>query len=169
LPQKEIPMLRPRLVLLAALMLAASCARFGDAIPPEVRLADVRPAAGGGVFEQRFFADLRLVNPNDFAIEVDGLTLNLELNDQPFAHGQTSQSVTVPRLGEAVMPVEASTGILDLARQLFALADRGDLSYRISGVAYLAEGLGTTSVPYRTEGRLGLSGASEDVEALVPR
>ncbi len=97
-----------------------------------------------------------------------GLTLDLDLNGRPFASGLSNRRVTVPRLGEAVVPVEVSTSILELARQLIALAETGDLSYRISGVAYLG-GLGGGQVPYERSGALDLSSATEGVEVLVPR
>jgi len=156
------------LCLAGALAALAGCSRFADAIPPEVHMADLRPA-GGGLFEQQFVVELRVVNPNDFPIDVQGMTFDLALNGQPFAKGLTNQSVTVPRLGEARVPVAASTNVLDLARQLLGLAGSGDLSYRISGVAYLAKGLGVDAVPYEQAGSLGLSSLTGGGNALVPR
>ena len=152
---------------LFALVLVGACALRGDMRPLEVRLADLRPI-GGGLFEQRFRVDLRLVNPNDFALDIDGLTLDLDLQGRPFASGLSNRRVRVPRLGEAVVPVEASTSILEFARQIFVLAETGDLSYRISGVAYLG-GIGGGQVPYERSGSLGLSSLTGRVDPLVPR
>jgi LEA14-like dessication related protein len=152
---------------LCALVLVGACALRGDLQPPEVRLADLRPI-GGGLLEQRFRVDLRLVNPNDYALDIDGLTLDLDLQGRAFASGLSNRRVRVPRLGEAVVPVEVSTSILELARQIFALAETGDLSYRISGLAYLG-GIGGGQVPYERSGSLSLSSVTGGVEHLVPR
>jgi LEA14-like dessication related protein len=71
------------LIGLSALLVLGACARLGEAEPPQVRLADIR-LLEGGLLEQRFRVDLRLGNPNDFDLPLDGLTFELELNDRPF-------------------------------------------------------------------------------------
>ena len=126
-------------------------------MPPEVRLADLRPV-GGGLIEQRFELSLRLVNRNDFALEIDGLTVELDLNGQPFASGLSNRSLTIPRLGQVVAPVEVSTTLLEVVQSLLDVAGSGRLSYRISGVAYMSgfAGFGGETVPYEHEGTLAL-------------
>jgi len=60
---------------LAAPLLLAACGSAGDPVPPLVRLADLR-LMESSVFEQRFEIDLRIGNPNDFALPIDGLTFD---------------------------------------------------------------------------------------------
>jgi hypothetical protein len=45
--------------------------------------------------------------------------------------------VSVPRLGDATLSVDAATGILDVVRQLAALQDAKGLRYRVSGRLFL--------------------------------
>lgn len=137
-----------------ALIGAASCGAIEDAQPPQVGLADLR-FLEGGLFEQRLLVALRIGNPNDFDLPLDGMTFELELNDQPFATGFTDQPVTVPRLGEVRVPIVASTTLLDMVQQALVLGRRADLSYRVSGVAYLRGVTGRT-LPYEKSGRLRL-------------
>jgi len=139
---------------LVALLALAACTRLGGAEPPQVHLTDIR-LLPGGLLEQRFEVDLRLGNPNDFDLELDGLTFEVELNDRPFARGLSNQSVTVPRLGEAELRVVASTTLIDVVQQMLVLGERSDLSYRIAGVVYL-RGTARRKVPYETSGRLRL-------------
>lgn len=144
----------------------AACAALRDAEPPQVRLADLR-LLQSGLFEQRLQVDLRVGNPNDFDLPLDGLTFELTLNDEPFAQGFTNEAVTIPRLGEATVPVVASTTLLDLVQQALVFGKRGDLSYRIEGVAYL-QGPTRRSLPYERSGRLRLLPDTGPGDTLVP-
>jgi LEA14-like dessication related protein len=150
---------------IGALVLGA-CAPGDDIIPPTVRLADLRPLSGG-LLEQRFRMDLRVSNPNNFELDIDGLSVDLDINDLPFATGLSNHSVSVPRLGNALVSVEATTGILELARQLFGLAQSGNLTYRLDGIVYLG-GIGGGSVPFEQSGSLDLGSTVGGLDTFVP-
>lgn len=154
------------LVAALVVLVIAGCAGLRDVQPPHVRLADIRMVPGG-VLEQQFDVVLNIGNPNDFDLPLDGLTFELEVNEQPFAQGFTNQSVTVPRLGEARVPVRASTSLFDMIQQMLVLGKRADLTYRIEGVAYL-EGLARRAVPYERSGRLQLLPDQGQGQTLVP-
>lgn len=140
----------------AVLLLALAACGSADPVPPQVRVVDLRMLESS-VFEQRFEIDLRIGNPNDFDLPLDGLTFDLEVNGEDFARGFSNQRVTVPRLGEERLTVTASTTLIELVRQMQLLAERGDLSYRISGIAYL-ESFARRNAPYETEGTFRLLG-----------
>lgn len=143
----------------ATLLLALTACGSADPLPPEVRVVDLR-LLESGVFEQRFEIDLRIGNPNDFDLPLDGLTFDLEVNGEDFARGFSNDRVTVPRLGEERLSVQASTTLLELVRQMQLLAQRGDVSYRLSGTAYL-DNLVRRSAPYESEGTFRLLGRRE--------
>jgi LEA14-like dessication related protein len=134
------PVARRARGLLAALAAAAfglGCASFGSVLEsPEVSVVNLVPEASTG-FEQRFKLDLRLTNPNDRALEVDGLRFELDVNDQRLARGQTGDSVTVPRLGDAMLSVTATTTLMDVFRQVWALQKANGVRYRVSGRVFL--------------------------------
>jgi len=145
---------------LAAPLLLAACGVTGDPVPPQVRLADLR-LLDAGLFEQRFELDLRVGNPNDFALPLDGLTFDLEVNGEAFARGFSDRRVTIPRLGVGLVSVTASTTLIDMVRQMMLLAQRGDLSYRLTGLAYL-DSLTRRTVPYESEGTFRLRPPAAD-------
>lgn len=144
---------------LAAPLLLAACGVTGDPVPPLVRLADLR-LVESSVFEQRFEIDLRIGNPNDFALPIDGLTFDLEVNGESFVRGFSDQRVTIPRLGDGLVSVAASTTLIEVVRQMLLLSQRGDLTYRLSGLAYL-ESFARRSVPYQSEGTFRLGGPGD--------
>ena len=134
---------------------------------PQVTLSDVR-LLGGGLMEQRLMVELRIANPNNFDLPLEGLTVNLNVNDRPFAQGSSNETVTVPRLGEARIPVVATTTLFDMVQQVFALNNRGAISYNLSGKAYIS-GMFDGAVPYERTGSLQLApGATQDRGSLVP-
>ena len=99
---------------------------------PEVTVANIR-LLDGNLLEQRFLLTLRVMNPNTSEIAIEGLTFKVDLNGQPFAKGVGNQPVVVPRLGEALVEVTATTGLGGLLRQLKAFKGREKVDYRISG------------------------------------
>ena len=81
--------------------------------------------------------ELRIINPNNVDLPLDGLAFELEVNDNLLAEGYSNEAVTVPRLGEARIPVRASTSLLDLVQQFVTLSQSDHLSYRLKGRAYV--------------------------------
>ena len=99
---------------------------------PVVTVANIR-LLDGNLLEQRFLLTLRVMNPNTSEIAIEGLTFKVDLNGQPFARGVGNQPVVVPRLGEAMVDVTATTGLGGLLRQFKAFKGREKVDYRISG------------------------------------
>jgi LEA14-like dessication related protein len=120
-----------------ALFLCACAARMEK---PTVTLADL-DIESVGLFEQQFLLKLRVKNPNDVDIPVEGLNFDVELNGKPFASGVSNQAVTIPRLGEAVLPVRATSNLAAFLRQWKD-----------------PESLGRPGLDYRVRGNLRVSG-----------
>lgn len=144
--------MRRILIVLLALCLTA-CA---SALPkPEVSLADVE-LIQAGLFEQRFKLKLRLSNPGQSEVVINGLNFELELNGQPFAKGQSDQGTTLPRLGETTLDVTATSNLAALLRQVAELRKRGgeSLDYRLRGTLSLP---GFGSLPFDRKGEVKLT------------
>jgi LEA14-like dessication related protein len=158
-----------RLAALALLLVTVSgCATLAprmSVIPPEVRIADLEMLESN-IFEQRFRVTLRVVNPNDFALPLDGVRFALDLNDRPFARGVGSHGITVPRLGDATVTVDASTSTFDILRQVLNASGRETLTYALNGTVFLA-GHGRREVDFDQKGTLELL-PSDAVRRLVP-
>lgn len=124
---------------------------------PKVSLADVR-LAGGGLLEQQFRLTLRVHNPNDRDIPLDGLNFVLELNDMEFAQGASNRPVTLQRLGDTLVEVDGVSNLVAVMQQLQQLGagpDRRDsVSYRIHGK--LASGM-MGYIPFDRRGEVSLS------------
>jgi LEA14-like dessication related protein len=121
---------RPTFVILLSLALGA-CAPKGPPPPRlDVSIADMR-VERIGMMEQTYNLSLRVQNPNNFDVQTDGLSFDIETNGEPFARGVSNQSVAVPRLGETMVDVKA---VSDLSAMLGQL--RGVPRMAISGFKY---------------------------------
>jgi LEA14-like dessication related protein len=140
---------------LALVAVLAGCAGLGrDVTPPDVYLVNLRPVSLG-LFEQRLALDLRVQNPNDFALRLDGLRFDLDLDGVPFARGVSDRDICVPALGEGVVPVTVSAATADVVDRALELARGGALPYELSGQAILAGPFGIP-VPFRHVGEVRL-------------
>ena len=144
-----------RLILLAFTCLLTACASVGDVTPPTIQLANMR-LVSAGLLSQELMLQIRIGNPNDFDIPLNGLSFTLDVNGESFADGLSNETVTVPRLGYATMSVSGSTSTLNLFRQLMALGTSDRIAYRLHGQAYVAGVAGSTPYPFDRRGELTL-------------
>lgn len=132
------------------------CAGLFGADPLRVSVAGIEPIGGQGL-EMRLNIKLRVQNPNDSTVTFNGVSLDLELNGQPFASGVSDQSGTVPRFGETVVTVPLTVPAFAAVRQAFAFAgaaQSGQIPYVLRGK--LAGGL-TGTTRFVDQGTLSLS------------
>lgn len=142
---RRAPAARRALAALAAVALLAigGCASLGlGADPIEVNLVGLTPLPSTA-FEHRLRVDLRLRNPNPRAYRLDGLRFRLDVNGHRLASGQSDIDVELPRLGEVVVPVVATTTLLDLVHQILVLSARSEsepqtFDYELRGRVFLA-------------------------------
>jgi len=134
----------PALLCLALVGAMSSCTLFGHEhgfVSPEVSLVDLEPLPGEG-FEQRFAVTLRVVNPNEIPLAADGLDLILEMNGRRLARALSNESFLVPRLGESLVTLVATTNLIDLFRQAMHLPETGRLDYTLRGRVLLSGSTG---------------------------
>lgn len=130
-----------RLLLALTVLLAVAlggCAGMSARDPVRINLVGVEPLQGEG-FELRFALKLRVQNPNDSAIDYDGVALELEVNGKPFATGVSDAKGSVPRFGETVFSVPVTVSAITALRQALGLTD----------------GTGLDQLPYVLRGKLG--------------
>jgi LEA14-like dessication related protein len=145
-----------RFAVVLALLTATGCASLAALQAPDVQVTSLQllePAPGS--LEQRFEVGLRLVNPNNRALAVDGLDFELDLNDRRLARGVTNRAFELPRLGEAETSVIVTTSVLDVIRQAVELGSRREMAmdYRLRGRLHLGSGFVRT-VPFDHRGTL---------------
>ena len=131
-----LSLLRPFLLLvLAALSVLAGCAGLTARDPVRVHLVGLEPLPGQGL-ELRFAVKLRVQNPNETAIDYDGVALTLEVNRKSLATGVSDAKGSVPRFGEAVISVPVTISAFAALRQALGLAE-GD---RLDDIPYVLSG-----------------------------
>ncbi len=157
---------RLRLLALALLALSLSaCALLPSHDPLEVQVAGIQPLPGEGL-ELRLLVKLRLQNPNNAAVDYDGVALSLSVNDRRLASGVSDQRGSVPRFGERVVSVPVTISALSVARQALGLADGS----RLDALPYVLRGklggglFGTRR--FTDKGTLDLSGVANPYRPL---
>jgi LEA14-like dessication related protein len=127
-----------RWCLIALILLLSGCAALYQSMErPRINIANVMPR-DIKLFEQVFDLELRIQNPNDTPLEVNGLAFELELNDKRFATGVSNQSLVIDRLSSDVIHVEAITTLVGFVRQVaeYQQTQNPRLTYRIKGSIY---------------------------------
>jgi LEA14-like dessication related protein len=142
-------------------VLAAGCATLSGLDAPRVNVSNITPQ-DMTLFEQKFLVQLRIQNPNDVALEVKGMTFNLDLNGKSFATGLSNKQVTIPRFGSDVVDVEVISGLTGILRQLQSFAAGGPpkLTYRLQGKVYL-ERPASITLPFDEQGEIELPRPAE--------
>lgn len=123
----------------AALLLVAD--------PPEITVVNVKPL-GLQLFKQQIQIDLQFQNSNSFALDVQGIDFTLDLNGQRIAKGKAPRKITIPRYGNAILPVKTTTSVLKAMKQLFNFHQLNNMTYQIKGTLQI-EGV---KVPFENKG-----------------
>jgi len=153
-------------ILLATVLLGACATLSPYKDSPRVSLVSIQPQEIG-MLEQRFALQLRILNPNDVAIPVEGLSYAIEINDREFAYGVSRQSVEIPAFGEALLDVEVASNLLNVMQQLQALHSeaRNSMAYRLTGKISLANS--PASLPFDYSGELTYLPAAQSAPATA--
>ena len=118
-----------------SLLAMTGCSSLSPRDPLNISVVGIEPLAGQGM-EMRFSVTLRVQNPNDGAIDFDGIALEMEINDQPLATGVSNQKGQVPRFGESLIKVPLTISAYSMLRQAMgasALKPGQQVSYELSG------------------------------------
>src|SRR5215831_5758939 len=115
------------------------------------------------LMEQRFDVQLRIQNPNNFDLGINGVRFDIALNGKEFGTGMSGAKVTAPRFGSEVISGEVITGLGSMLRQAQQLSSGGmKVQYRLKGQAF-AESPGTFTIPFEEIGAIDLNfGASAE-------
>ena len=109
------------------------------------------------MFSQRLKVRMHVMNPNDRALPVKGLSYALEVAGEPFAEGVSGGSFLVPAMGEAEFDMNVTA---NMAGTLMKLLSRGggigdQVDYRMRGKISLSEGF-LRSIPFEENGTFKL-------------
>ena len=123
---------------------------------PEVSFVGIRTVEAT-IFEQRLEVRMKVVNPNDVDLPVHGLDVDVELADEPFAHGVSAREFVVPARGEAEFDMNVTA---NAAAALLKIAgsdrESGEIPYRLKGKLSTKLGMLRT-IPFEEKGTLPVS------------
>lgn len=158
--------MRSCLAIVSIALLSACAGLGGFSQKPEVSVAGLN-LVQLGLFEQRFLLKLRIQNPNDVELPINGLNFEIELNGQAFIKGLSDKAVSVPRFGEAVLEVMATSTLGSTLKQLRDLQKGGRerVDYRIVGRINVS-GLG--NVPFERRGDLQMPAVDHSPRKSLP-
>ncbi|MES2820500.1 MAG: LEA type 2 family protein [Pseudomonadota bacterium] len=121
MPLLDRPALLLRSLYCGLLLVLGACTSLPPRDPLNIDLVGLEPLPAQEL-EVRFAVKLRVQNPNDRAIDYDGLALALEVNGQRLASGVSDQRGQVPRFGETLISVPISISAYSAVRQAWRLA-----------------------------------------------
>ena len=128
-------------ILIALLALGlCGCSLFVPKLEkPTLSVVDVQ-LLKGDLWHQELKVRMRVQNPNDRQLPVKGLSYELDVDGQQFAHGMSGDSFVVPAHGEAEFDLSVSANMASLLVKM--LGQGGDsLDYQLTGKISLSAGL----------------------------
>ncbi|MGH8249104.1 MAG: LEA type 2 family protein [Steroidobacteraceae bacterium] len=127
-----------------------------DLETPDVSFVGLR-AVEASLFEQRLEVRMLVRNPNSIELPVKGLDVEVELADEPFAHGVSAREFTVPARGEAefdmIVTANAATALLKIVSA--GGKSHEEIGYRLKGELSTRLGL-LRKIPFDETGTLPL-------------
>ena len=126
---------------------------YGSMERPHINIANVMPREIK-LFEQVFDLELRIQNPNDSALAINGLAFELDINDKRFATGVSNQTVTIDRLSSDTVRVEAITTLWGFLMQIAEMQRTGmpRVTYHLKGGLYV--GSPSIKLPFDDRGEI---------------
>ena len=146
-------------VLSLMLLTLNACALLPGRDPLNINVVGFEPLHSEDM-EVRFAVKIRVQNPNDTAIDYNGVALDLEVNGQPLASGVSDQAGSIARFSDSVLSVPVSVSAFSVLRQTLGLSHTqtlNNLPYVLRGK--LAGGLFGT-MRFVETGKLSLPGST---------
>jgi hypothetical protein len=105
-----------------ALLMLGACAAMPAQDPLQVTVAGIEPMQGESM-EMRLLVKLRVQNPNDAAVDYDGVALKLVVQGKTYASGVSDMTGSVPRFGESLIDVPVTISMLRVLRHVVGSFD----------------------------------------------
>ena len=149
--------------LLAVILFLPACASLhGPVEEPEVTLADMQ-VVDIKPFEAVVKISLRVMNPNDVALPVDGVRCDLNIDGKHFATGIGNAHTEIPAYGMGLVPVTVYASTIKMFSSALAMLqgmNNGQgppepIHYELNGSIRLGSGFGR-SIPFKNKGEFAL-------------
>ena len=143
-------------LLAAAVLAVAGCSTLGYKFEtPQLTVVQVE-LVKGDLLQQNLRVRLHVRNPNRRELSVSGITYEIEVAGEKFAHGESERDFVVPALGETEFDVGVTANAAATLLKLATGGMRSDaLDYRLFGKVNLKSGL-LRSLPFEQRGSVNL-------------
>ena len=139
----------------SALALLMACAVVPKLEEPTLDIVDAR-LLSADVLKQELLVRMRVENPNDRELAVRGITYEVQLDGEAFAHGESERNFVVPANGQSEFDVSVTANAAAALLRLLGTGKRADgIEYRITGKVSLSSGL-FRSLPFSHTGKVNL-------------
>src|SRR5215831_17340116 len=139
------------------LLIIVACSTMPrDFETPKFSIADIAPK-DMTLMEQRFDVNVRIQNPNNFDLAINGVRFDIGLNGKEFGTGMSGAKVTVPRFGSEMISGEVITGLGSILRQAQGFTSGvTKVQYSLKGKAF-AESPASFTIPFEDIGDIDLN------------
>lgn len=139
------------------LLIMAACSTMPrDFEQPKVSITNIAPK-DMTLMEQRFDVQLRIQNPNNFDLGINGVRFDIALNGKAFGSGMSGAKVTFPRFASEVINGEVIAGLGNMFRQAQGFTSGATkVQYSLKGKAF-AESPSTFTIPFEDTGEIDLN------------
>jgi LEA14-like dessication related protein len=130
-------------VLFFMMLLLSACATLTpDYEKPDLQLTNLQILPMQGL-EQRFRLNFRIVNPNNTAFPVEGISYKLSLRGLQVATGVSNKTFVLQPLSESTFEVDVSTSLFNSGRVLLDILNSKpeELAYEVSAKIFTSRGL----------------------------
>jgi len=143
-------------------LLPAACATLSGVEAPSISLAGLRVVEMKG-FETAFEVDLRVLNPNNVPLDIQGVACDLALNGRHLAKGVADPRKEIPAYGSEMVTVTVYASMLDLfgaAHRMIRSAQNNapaeKWTYAVNGHLEMGGGAWSGKIPFDAKGEIDL-------------
>ncbi|MGZ8217503.1 LEA type 2 family protein [Methylomagnum sp.] len=156
--------------LIALCLLVSGCAGLTDGLDnlrePHVSLAGLA-VKKLNLFKPSFLVRLKVDNPNDVEVNLDGADVALALSGRPVANGVSRSPVSLAKHGTSTLDVEVSADTLGALQQILLLQNQKYLDYQVTGHLNVLNLLGPLGqVPFNFKGAVDREALLREAQSL---
>jgi len=156
-PLSPLPLFLQIILLSALAQLVTACATVvSKPVKPTIELVSVKPL-NISLSEQKIRFELKVINPNGFALPIENVNFVARFNNANIANGKSNQSVTVGANSDAQLSLDVTASLGRLAGILDTLlqGESLNLDYELSGTVEV--GSWPEPIPFDVTGAMDLS------------
>lgn len=150
-----------KIVLALLLATLAACTTLQTKpVKPTVQLVSIIPL-NISLTEQKLRFELKITNPNNFALPVEAVNFIARFNDADIASGKSTQIKTIPANGEGTLTLDVTAGIDRLITTLKTLLEGQtlNLDYELAGTVAVKNW--PNPIPFDVTGAMDLTDVND--------